>query len=58
MSKNKVLGSPDIAKAMEKEFGRKLGTFVVEIKYQKEVGDFVRKIEDAHKQAAKSKLVF
>lgn len=58
MPKAKVFGSPDLAKAMKKAFGSKTKAFTLEIKYQREVGDFVRKIEDAHRQAAESKLVF
>jgi len=58
MPKNKTIKSSDIVKAMEKALGCKARTSTLEIKYQKEVGEFVQKIEDAHKQAAKSKLVF
>lgn len=50
--------SPEIAKEMAKLFGDKAKTVPVEIKFAQQAGVFVRKIENAHKQAAKSKLVF
>lgn len=50
--------SPNIAKEMEKKFGNKTETVTVKMKYQKQVGAFVKKIEKAHKNAGKSKLIF
>ena len=50
--------SPEIAKEMAKAFGAEAKTVSVKIQHKKAVGDFVRKIEKAHKDAAKSKLVF
>jgi hypothetical protein len=50
--------SPKIAREMARVFGSDAKTFTVEIKHRRVVGDFVRKIEAAHKRAEKSKLVF
>jgi len=50
--------SPNIAKEMKKKFGNKTETVTVTMKYQKQVGAFVKKIEKAHKNAGKSKLIF
>lgn len=58
MPKSKVFGSPALAKAAEKAFGRKAKTFTVAIKHQRAVNRFVQKIEEAHKRAAKSELKF
>ena len=50
--------SPVIAKKMQKKFGKTTTTVSVDMKYRRDVGNFVRQIEKAHKQAAKSKLKF
>lgn len=50
--------SEEMVKDMEKAFHCKAKTFTVKIKHEKEVGEFIQKIEDAHKAAANSKLVF
>ena len=50
--------SPKIAKEITRVFGVEAKTFTVEMKHRRVVGDFVRKIESAHKRAEKSKLVF
>ena len=50
--------SPNIAKEMKRKFGNQTETVTVTMKYQKQVGAFVRKIEKAHKNAGKSKLIF
>ena len=50
--------SPGIAKEMKKVFGSETKTFSLKLQHKKPVGDFVRKIEKAHKNAAKSTLVF
>jgi hypothetical protein len=55
---NRTFGSPEIAREMARMFGDQAKTISVEMKYEKEFGSFVRKIEDAHKQAGKSKLIF
>jgi HPt (histidine-containing phosphotransfer) domain-containing protein len=50
--------SSKLAQEIVRVFGSRAKTFKVEIKHQREVGDFVRKIEAAHKRAENSKLVF
>ena len=46
--------SAKIAKALEKATGRKGKRFKVKMRGTKEVGAFIRKIEQAHKNAGKS----
>ena len=58
MSKETTFTSPKIAKAMARVFGSETKTFSLEIQHRKVVGDFVSKIEAAHKRAEKSKHVF
>jgi hypothetical protein len=58
MNEATAFTSPRIAKEMSRVFGSEAKTFSVEIKHRRIVGDFVRKIEAAHKRAEKSKLVF
>lgn len=50
--------SPNIAKEMARVFGSETKTFSLQIQHRKVVGDFVRKIEAAHKRAENSKHVF
>jgi len=50
--------SLEIASEIKKAFGSEAKTVSVEIRHRKAVGQFVQKIEKAHQQAAKSKLVF
>ncbi|MES9859096.1 MAG: hypothetical protein ABW166_21270 [Sedimenticola sp.] len=50
--------SPKIADSMVKVFGSEAKTVAVDMKYRKEVGEFVLKIEEAHKQAGKVKKMF
>jgi len=49
---------PDIAKEMAKLFGDRAKMVPVEIRFARQAGAFVQRIEKAHKQAANSKLVF
>jgi hypothetical protein len=58
MATQTKFASPAIAKEMEKVFGAETKTFSLKLQHKKPVGDFVRKIEKAHKNAAKSSLVF
>jgi len=58
MSPAQRFTSPDIAREMAKLFGDRAKTVPVEIKFAEQAGAFVRKIENAHRKAAKSKLVF
>ena len=50
--------SPQIAKEITRVFGSDVKRFTVPMKHRRVVGEFVRKIEAAHKRAEKSKLVF
>lgn len=43
---------------MKKVFKDKVKTVDVEMKFTKEVGDFIIKIDDAHREAKNSKLKF
>lgn len=58
MATHAKFASPKIAKEMEKVFASEAKTFSVKLQHKKAVGDFVRKIEKAHENAAKSTLVF
>jgi len=58
MPMKRTFPSQEIAKEMVKLFGAEAKTVTVEIKYRREVGEFVRKIEKAHRDAEKSTLVF
>jgi len=57
MKKNKINSSVEIARAMEKEFGK--GEIIsVPILYEEEVKKYIMEIEEDHKKAKKSKLKF
>ena len=58
MKGNATFTSPNLAKAISRAFGSEAKTFTVKMKHEKVVGDFIRKIDAAHKQAENSKLVF
>ena len=49
---------PEVAEQMAQVFGKKAETVNVDMKHRQQVGKFVRKIEKARKQAAKSTLTF
>ena len=50
--------SSDIAKEMLRVFGDKCKVVKVEMLYQEEVNKYIMEIEEAHKKAAHSTLVF
>ena len=56
--KSAAFTSPEIAREAAKVFKTEARTTKVRLLYKREVGSFLRKIEAAHKRAAKSKLVF
>jgi hypothetical protein len=58
MTSHVNFSSPEIAKEMEKAFGSEAKTVSVKIMHKQAVGNFVRKIEKAHKNTFKSTLVF
>ncbi len=58
MKKQSTFGNADLAKKMASKFGTSQDLVHVEMRYAKEVQTFLRKMEEAHKKAADSKLVF
>ena len=49
----------DIASLLKETFGEEnIETFSCEMKYTKEVGEYLIKIEEAHKRASNSSLIF
>lgn len=52
------LSSIRIAEEMKKKFGNRTEIIAISMKYQKQIGSFIRKIEKAHKEAGKSNLLF
>ena len=58
MVKQATYGNADLAKKMVSRFGNDQKAVKVEMRYAKEVEEFIRKVEKAHQRAATSKLVF
>ncbi len=58
MEKPSTFGNADLARKMASKFGTGQKSVKVDMRYAKEVQTFIRKVEDAHKKAAESKLVF
>ncbi len=58
MKKPSTLGNAELAKKMASEFGTSQKSVKIDMRYSKEVQTFIRKIEDAQRKAAESKLVF
>ncbi len=54
----KMYSSPSIAKEVQRVYGDKAKVVDVPMRHEQTVRRFVTKIEQAHKDAAKSKLVF
>lgn len=50
--------SPKIARELTKQFGTSREPIKVEMKYTREIGLFIKKVESAQRAAANSKLVF
>ena len=50
--------SPRIAKEIKKKFAEQTEIISIDMKYKRNIGRFIRKIERAHKRAAKSTLSF
>lgn len=57
MAKSMSFGNPQIADKMAEKFG-KGQELKVEMRYTPQVLEFIKKIETAHEEAAKSKLAF
>jgi len=58
MEKTATFGNADLARKMATQFGTGQEKVQVEMRYAKEVRQFIQKVEEAHKKAAESKLVF
>lgn len=50
--------SQKIAEEIKKKFAQQAEIISINIKYKRNIGRFIRKIERAHKKAAKSTLSF
>lgn len=55
---NSKFTSPKIAIKMAEAFGSEAKPITVDMKYHKEVGDFVLKIEHAHQKANNSRHMY
>ena len=58
MEKQMTFGNAELAKKMVSRFGEVQESVKTEIRYAADVESFIRKIEDARREAAKSTLVF
>lgn len=58
MERQPTFGNTELAKKMVSMFGTSQESVVVKMRFEEEVRIFIRKIEEAHQKAAKSKLVF
>lgn len=58
MSDTSKFTSPKIASEMEKVFGSDAKKVNVDIKFRREVGSFILKVDRAHNEARKSKQTF
>ncbi len=50
--------SPKIARELKKQFGNEARTIKVDMKYAKEIGGFIAKVESAQRKTVGSKLSF
>ena len=53
-----TFSSPRIAKAFSQQFGKEVKTVKVDMKYEKEVCDFIRRVETAQQLTEKSQTSF
>lgn len=58
MTKHITFGNAHLSAKMVTKFGRGHDTVKAEMRYSKEVQDFVRKVDSASKEAKNSKLIF
>ncbi len=58
MSDTSMFTSPKIAIEMEKAFGNDAKKVKVDIKFKREVGSFILKVDRAHNEAKRSKQTF
>jgi hypothetical protein len=57
MSTN-TCSSPEIAKVLTERFGTSRKPIKVEMKFTREIGEFIKKVESAQKAADRSNLIF
>ena len=50
--------SPKIAKAFSKQFGKAVKAVRVEMKYKDEIGNFIKKVENAQRLTVNSQTTF
>lgn len=58
MGKPATFGNAALAKKVASQFGVSRESVQVEMRYTKEVQEFILKVEEAHAKAENSKLVF
>jgi pyrroline-5-carboxylate reductase len=58
MKKQGTFGNADLAKKIASQFGTTQEAVKAEMRYTKVVQTFIRKVDEAHKKAAESKLKF
>jgi hypothetical protein len=56
--KGAIFSSPKIAQEMQRIYGTSTKVVRIKMRHEEEVRNYVMKIEEAHKKAAKSKLNF
>ncbi len=58
MADRKTFTSPEIARKMQRIYGNSLENVEIEMKHEKEILDYIKQFEKAHKDTAASKLIF
>lgn len=58
MKKHATFGNTDLAKKIASQFGTTQDSVKAEMRYTKVVQTFIRKVDEAHRKASKSKLAF
>lgn len=58
MVSQEKFSSPKIAEEIKKKFGDDVKTVSVKMKYTREIGRFIKKIDKAHQRTAQSTLHF
>jgi hypothetical protein len=58
MSFTVTFASPKITKEMQRLFGDRVETVTIPMRSCRDVPRFIQKVEEAHKKASKSRLVF
>ncbi len=58
MKKTSTFGNAELAKKIISQFGTSQKSVKAKMRYNKEVQAFILRVEEAHKKAAKSELIF